>query len=93
MIELQERPPARAETGLTDTQRADIQGLLKPGYRAPLVESYADNASNDTPTRHFEPAATWVPASSQRIRTAEGVMALAVMAYFATGLLKTLGLF
>jgi len=42
---------------------------------------------------HSGQTAVWAPASARRLRIVEGAMAVGVMAYFASGLAGTLGLF
>lgn len=90
MNQVQERPVTVTETGLSDTQRAEIAGLLRPKAREPLPDSSADAAMAHTSLANLGPAAVWELRSTQRIRAAEGVIATAVMAYFAIGLYQAL---
>jgi hypothetical protein len=75
--------------GLTDAQRAEIQGLLRPKARAAVVDPCGDAVQ----AHSYGPATAWQPASAARIRVVESAMAIGVMAYFASGLAKALGLF
>ena len=96
MIELQERPaglhqpslrhPTPQQPSLTDAERAEVQRLLLPS--APRPEAMP----SDVVAAPVGATQAWAPASSQRIRVAEGVVIVSTMAYFATGLLGALGL-
>lgn len=90
MNQVQTRPVTVTETGLSDAQRAEISALLRPKVKEPLVDYAADDVVAAPVLHNFGPAAVWEPASTKRIRIAEGVIATAVMAYFATGLYKAL---
>jgi hypothetical protein len=92
MIDLQERPVAGVQTGLSEADRAEIQGLLGLKLRQPAVEPSVDDVASDAQTRRFQPTSPWRLASTNRVRIAEDVVVLAIMGYFAVGLAKVFGI-
>jgi hypothetical protein len=89
MIEIQERPAATIDTGLTADDRAKLRSLLEPLSRGPLVE-YDAAATVDLPVTR---TAMWSPASSRKIRVTEDLLIAGVITYFCFGLLTVFGVF
>ena len=83
MIELVERTAVKAPTALRADESASVQAMVHR-LANPRVDPALDHSAGRT--------AVWNPVSSLRIRAVESVVIVAIMAYFASGVLRTLGL-
>jgi hypothetical protein len=92
MIELEDRVHTGTQPGLSDAQRAEIQGLLRPPKaKQPAGASFGDADAAGVQPGRLQPTAPWRLPSTGRIRLAEDLVVLAIMGYFGVGLAKVFG--
>jgi len=79
----------RPNAAFVPVRDAGVEGLFRAPAATPAL------APTQEPAKHFSNArsVTWAPASSQRLRLAESLASVSILAYFGYGLLATLGVF